>query len=507
MSRSRGGHAGALIRRRKRRSPGVAPSKMTPADHKVCRAGDMANQRSRAVGISVECAPCETEWQEIKVGEWLQRKDTVIVTLANWSPSQLVDRFDLRLRFRSGEPRLYGYFPFAFKLAANAPQAEIGEIEAAGQVTELCVEQIAPEWRGRLTLSFMSEQSGVPKSLGIGADERNLALQLDAVLCRRTGSAVLTDGALPGRADLNLDGQQTTVAPIFVVGSGRCGSSVLTWALGQHPNIMPLDETGWLPMTLYGAVAGFRMASAPKQNFPSEYGVDLDQFLQHIGGSFDRLHHAVARSHAQVDFLERLSGRARSFDPSFQRVRTNWSPKRRWADGTPLNTAIMPLLARAFPHAQFVGIIRDPLHVIASYKEFHTVGGPRYSVDEAALTWLEAASMVLRMRETLGARRVLVVDYEELEKPAEAVRRVLRFLGEGNCTSCAKPMQKRINSSNVSEQQRDGIKGALVDKCAEVYAKIRAGASRSSIDWGDNLRLNDDAWLEDLVSRLVKTIS
>jgi hypothetical protein len=83
----------------------------------------------------------------------------------------------------------------------------------------------------------------------------------------------------------------------------------------------------------------------------------------------------------------------------------------------------------------------------------------------------------------------------------------LRFLGEGNCTSCAKPMQKRINSSNVSEQQRDGINGALVDKCAKVYAKIRAGASRSAIDWGDTLRLNDDAWLEDLVSRLVKTIS
>lgn len=459
------------------------------------------------MGISVECAPSDTGWQEIKVGEWLQRKDKLTVTLADWSPSQLMDRFDLRLRFRSGDARLYGYFPFAFMVAGNAPQADIGEIEAAGQVTELYLEQIAPDWRGRLPLSFTSEQSGVPKALGMGADERDLALQLEAVLCRRSEDAALPDGTIQTGAELDPYGERSIVAPIFLVGSGRCGSSALTWALGQHPNIMPLAETGWLPMTLFGAASAFRMASAPTMNFPKEYGIDLDQFLQHIGGSLDRLHHSASRSRAQVDFLERLSGRTQLFDPSFQRVRTNWSPKQRWVDGTPLNTGIMPLLSRAFPHAQFVGIIRNPRDVIASYSEFHTVGGPVYSIDAAARVWLEAASMLLRMRESLGAHRILIIDYEELDNPAVALRRILRFLGEANCTSCCKPMQKRINSSKVSEQRRNAIEGELVDRCVAAYGKISAGAPRSTIDWGDSLRTDDEAWLEDLIHRLIKTIS
>ncbi|PYX06405.1 MAG: hypothetical protein DMG88_18450 [Acidobacteria bacterium] len=31
--------------------------------------------------------------------------------------------------------------------------------------------------------------------------------------------------------------------PIFIVGSGRSGSTILTWRLGQHPNIIPQEES------------------------------------------------------------------------------------------------------------------------------------------------------------------------------------------------------------------------------------------------------------------------
>jgi hypothetical protein len=167
----------------------------------------------------------------------------------------------------------------------------------------------------------------------------------------------------------------------------------------------------------------------------------------------------------------------------------------------------MPLLARAFPHAQFVAIIREPQDVIASYTEFHNIGGPAYSIEEAASTWLQAAWMALSMRERLGPRHVMVVDYDEFARPAEFVRPILRFLGEPNCTSCLKPFQKRINSSNVSEEKRKGIEGPLVQDCAAIYAKICSGASWSSIDWTNGLIPNDDDWLEELINRLIHTVS
>ncbi len=70
------------------------------------------------------------------------------INLAKWSPERLVNRFDLCLRFRSGEAGLYNYFPFAFKISTNAPQAEIVGIEGPNRITELHLEEVAPEWRG-----------------------------------------------------------------------------------------------------------------------------------------------------------------------------------------------------------------------------------------------------------------------------------------------------------------------------------------------------------------------
>src|SRR5215468_10713535 len=43
------------------------------------------------------------------------------------------------------------------------------------------------------------------------------------------------------------DGMENTInKPIFVVGSPRSGTSILTWCLGHHPNIFPVPESNWM---------------------------------------------------------------------------------------------------------------------------------------------------------------------------------------------------------------------------------------------------------------------
>ena len=34
--------------------------------------------------------------------------------------------------------------------------------------------------------------------------------------------------------------------PIFVVGSPRSGTSILSWCLGHHPNMFPVPESNWM---------------------------------------------------------------------------------------------------------------------------------------------------------------------------------------------------------------------------------------------------------------------
>ena len=43
-----------------------------------------------------------------------------------------------------------------------------------------------------------------------------------------------------------LEMQNSINKPIFVVGSPRSGTSILTWCLGHHPNLFPVPESNWL---------------------------------------------------------------------------------------------------------------------------------------------------------------------------------------------------------------------------------------------------------------------
>jgi len=49
--------------------------------------------------------------------------------------------------------------------------------------------------------------------------------------------------------------------PIFVVGAPRSGTSILTWCLGQHPNLLCLEESNWMAPFAVDLAVAFRRGS------------------------------------------------------------------------------------------------------------------------------------------------------------------------------------------------------------------------------------------------------
>lgn len=183
--------------------------------------------------------------------------------------------------------------------------------------------------------------------------------------------------------------------PIFIVGTMRSGSTMLRLVLDSHPDIAMGEETGFM-----GALAATK--AIPNWRYGRQW--------------YGRLGWTDAE----------LDARLREFYAGmFERYAMSQG-KQRWGDKTPLHSWHMEEMARIFPDAVFVAIVRHPCAVVGSLKKrFH------WDVSDAAEYWATTNAEVLRRAADLGDERFVLLRYEDLVAAPEGVLRELTsWLGE-----------------------------------------------------------------------------
>lgn len=190
------------------------------------------------------------------------------------------------------------------------------------------------------------------------------------------------------------DPTQPAHGPVFVVGSMRSGSTMLRLILDSHPHIAIGPETGFM-----------RAVEATKNIPDFRFGA----------GWYERLGWTEAELDQRLrDFYGGIFGRY-----------AQEQGKARWGEKTPFHTLHIAQMARVFPDAVFVGIVRHPGAVAASLrKNFH------YDFTQAVRYWSTTNLALVRGGAELGAR-FLLCRYEDLVQQTEPVlREVVGFLGE-----------------------------------------------------------------------------
>jgi Sulfotransferase family len=228
--------------------------------------------------------------------------------------------------------------------------------------------------------------------------------------------------------------------PVFVVGSPRSGTSVCTWSLGQHSNILPLEETVWLPRVAIDlGVAHAVGSSRGDRSHLSASGITRDEMCVAVG----RALHQLVISH-------RGTTSTTGGHDAFQLVRSAGDPKQRWVDGTPENSFWVHALRALFPEGRFVHLVRDVGAVVRSLTKFSNTGADDKSAEFGYRKWLRCATACSDAERAFGPGVVLRVRYEDLvTDPEPVLRRILTFLGEDFEPACVEPLSVRINSSEV----------------------------------------------------------
>jgi len=257
--------------------------------------------------------------------------------------------------------------------------------------------------------------------------------------------------------------QEQVNKPIFVVGSPRSGTSVLTWCLGQHPNIFPVPESNWMGDFAVNAAIGYQIGAARgDRSILSAMDIREDELFAMFGQGINDL---ILRHRKDLERKRQVTSEESE-------------PKGRWVDGTPEYSFHICGLRKLFPKALFIHLIRDVRSVVRSMLNFHLVAGHDLvnNEQEAYNYWFRTVSSCLLAERAYGPRVVLRLRYSDLlNAPEIAMRSVLEFIGERYTTACLNPLEKRINSSNVPidfEIDNSRTDPALLERTARLCTEI-----------------------------------
>jgi hypothetical protein len=252
--------------------------------------------------------------------------------------------------------------------------------------------------------------------------------------------------------------------PIFIVGSPRSGTSILTWCLGQHANIFPVPESNWMGEFAVNVAISYGVGTARNdRTILSAMDISREEFFANFGRSINDL----ILSH-RLD-LERKR----------KMTRPPTEPKMRWVDGTPEYSLHIYALRKLFPEAVFIHVLRDVREVVRSMLNFHRVAGTHLvqNEEQAYKYWLRMVKACVQAERAYGSQVVHRLSYSALtDDPEGAIRSLLEFVGEPYGAKCLDPLSRRINSSNVPSDfvaEDPATDPSVVQDARNLYAKLQ----------------------------------
>jgi hypothetical protein len=206
-------------------------------------------------------------------------------------------------------------------------------------------------------------------------------------------------------------------APFFIVGSGRSGSTLLRMMLICHSRLTIPTETWYL-------IPLVKQFSLHRPLNPEEISSAVSIITGHYRWPDLKLD--------TQEFRQRVNLLSRPRVSDIAEVVYRWhmesEGKPRWGDKTPVYIEIVPQLARMFPNARFIHLVRDGRDVA---KSFQATGWVTRWLHDNTSEWNRALACYWRWARSEFRDRILLVRYEDLVLETETtLREICRFIGE-----------------------------------------------------------------------------
>jgi len=266
--------------------------------------------------------------------------------------------------------------------------------------------------------------------------------------------------------------------PVFLVGSSRSGTSLLSACLNNNDDLHIARETHYFDDLRPRVIEQQRRdASCDIDEMATTYFRRLDTLPYGHGG--DPQQSSITPEQLQSR-AERSGGTPDAYLAAYCTIKAGQNGKKRWGEKTPRHVYRIADIFEAFPNAKVVYIIRDPRAVVASYRDFKSHGEfsdemrKAFEADEErarrsyhvyiiSLMWRSAVRAGREAVARFGEDRVRIIRYEDLVGDSENVLKSLStFL---NLEYAPSMLEVAMNNSSYNRVDvATGISSAAVKR-------------------------------------------
>lgn len=280
---------------------------------------------------------------------------------------------------------------------------------------------------------------------------------------------------------------QSEIAPVFIVGNSRSGTTLMSRILNNSEAIFTFEELHffeemWIPkeapesltyeqsIELTSKLLNIQRNGYLSQKNPADY---INEAHQVLNGISDTLTPLTVFS-AFLKYESHLNGKARP------------------CEQTPRNVLYISEILKLYPHARIINMVRDPRDILLSQKRrwkrpFLSTNIPKI---QALRYWMNyhpiTISKLWNVNATAGKKfedesRFYSLRFEDLvEKPEESVHKICDFLEisfhkdllsvpqVGSSNESDVPNRKGIDKGKVSGWRRGGLNSAEVFICEKM---------------------------------------
>lgn len=253
--------------------------------------------------------------------------------------------------------------------------------------------------------------------------------------------------------------------PVFICGSMKSGTTLLCRLLDSHPDLLAVpadlyfyrlinrwDKTQFKEVVIYwiqrlvnpSGLEPFWFFGKQEETFKVFISY-LDYFINRLGKN--PMYSAVMTFY----ILNALLSSA-------------WTPKKYWIEKTPHNEVDAQKIAKLFPNAKFIHILRDPLSNIVSLKKLDMYMNWKGSALDHARVIRKLFGSAKSNVEVLGENRYLIVKYEDLVKdPSAIMHRISGFLNISFNEILLTPTENGLPAVSNSMFPQERVKGKISD--------------------------------------------